>query len=149
MMMFRWLSNSQLHHVESFSFFYSTGTMINAFARYKLTREKTGVYTVTICPDGVDPEDTVTMTVDDSFVQRLLKILRQYHVGYWNGFNKSNRYVKDGNSFSLNVSLQNGRSIDSHGYMRWPKHYKEVRASFNELFLEAYHHNNNLNSEGT
>ena len=51
-----------------------------------------------------------------------------------NGFNKSDRYVLDGNSFSLSISMNNDEYVSASGYMKWPKNYKEVKEELITFF---------------
>ena len=51
----------------------------------------------------------------------------------WNGFSKSDPNVLDGESFSLDIELSDGRKIYAHGCNAYPKNYHE----FMELIDEA------------
>ena len=119
--------------IESFSLSYTTGNTANANVRYALTVEN-GVCTAAVKPVNVPPEDERTFVVDADFVRELEQILIDNEVGKWNGFDKTDKNVMDGDSFSLYITMADGASVDAHGYMRWPKNYAAVRDAVEALF---------------
>lgn len=124
----------QIHYL---TFYYSTGSMQFSSVNYML-KEIDGKYSVFISPDGDNPENAFMKIVDKGFVKKVLDVLKKHKVGYWNGFNKNNKLVMDGKGFSLNVRFHSGKAIHAHGYMRWPKNYKEVRSELDSLFMSLY-----------
>jgi hypothetical protein len=62
--------------------------------------------------------------------------LNEHEVARWNGFDKNNRNVLDGNSFTLSVTMENGKDIHAHGYMKWPKGYQETKAALDGFFAQ-------------
>lgn len=130
---------SVIGHLTSFSFSYSTGNMMDASVCYTLKAED-GTVTITIKPDRVPDEQAVTVTADEAAVRELERILNEHEVAHWNGFNKNNRNVLDGNSFTLSVTMENGKDIHAHGYMKWPKGYQETKAALDGFFARYLNH---------
>ena len=124
---------AELRDLTYLHFSYSTGNAVNAYVTYGLTEEN-GAFTATVKPEGVPDEEAAAFPVDAAFVQDAEALLRKYGVGGWDGYDKSNNRVLDGNSFSLSVKTADGRRVGAHGYMSWPRHYAEVRAGLDGLF---------------
>ena len=93
---------------------------------------------ITVRPDRVSDDDALTIEVDESFSQSLEKVLEMYRVKKWDGFNKFDKNVLDGSSFSLSASFDDDSRIFAHGYMKYPKYYPEVKAELDELFVSRY-----------
>lgn len=125
---------SELKH---FTFSYTSGYAMNAYTRYELDY-KDNKYEVKVKPYGVAEEAAQTVYVDEDFVKKLETVLDKYNVGSWNGFNKNDKNVLDGDSFSLNATFKDNTIISAHGYMSWPKNYREVREEIYNLFNELY-----------
>ena len=123
--------------VKYFHFGYSTGNMMYANVSYDV-RYEDDEYVATIKLDGVSDDDAVKVSLATGDVRELEDILKKYDVGKWNGFQKSDKNVLDGNSFSLSVSFVNGESISASGYMMYPSNYKEVRDALNSYFMKIY-----------
>ena len=138
------LKKTEIKNIKSFSFSYSTGYAMYSNVIYSLKKDKNKIL-VSIKPDGISDEEKLEAEVDSSFLASLESILNEYNVGNWNGFDKIDKYVLDGNSFSLSIMMENDKSISAHGYMRWPKNYTEVKNKLNNLFMEVY--NNKLGNQ--
>ena len=119
--------------LKSFSFSYSTGTMIYARVRYEISL-KNNKYSVTIYQNGVSDDEIKEFTVSEDFISKLEEILNKYEVSKWDGFDKSNKYVLDGNSFSLNVYFMDDKNVNASGYEEWPSNYNNVRSELDNLF---------------
>ena len=85
-------------------------------------------------PYGIADEAATIKDVDDSFREKLEAILKQFEVGKWEGFQKSDKRVLDGDSFDLAVWFDDKTSIHASGYMKWPKNYREFRDAIDALF---------------
>jgi len=127
----------ELKNIKYFSFSYSNGYAINSNIIYTLKKENNKLF-VSIKPYGIDDEEKLETAVDSSFLSDLENVLNKYNVGSWNGFNKNNKYVLDGDSFSLSVNLENDKSISAHGYMEWPNNYNSVKEELDKLFMDIY-----------
>lgn len=125
----------EIKQLSYFSFSYTSGYSAYSSANYSLTLEN-GVYTASIKPLNEPDENERRFTVDHAFAERLAELLRTNGVESWNGFNKSNKHVMDGNSFSLTLKNLDGEVLSALGYMSWPKNYSETKAAIIELFSE-------------
>ena len=123
-------------NLKNFYFGYTNGYHINADINYALFI-KDNKNIVSIKPDGINKEDKLEIEVDNIFIERLVEIINKYQVYKWNGFEKYNKNVLDGNSFILNIHTNEG-DIDATGYMAWPEKYREVREELDKLFMEIY-----------
>ncbi len=86
--------------------------------------------------EGASEEEAVVIRTDEAFLKRLEELLNEHRVDKWNGFDKNNKRVLDGDSFSLSIRMENGKELDARGYAVWPKNYKEVLEAVEKLFME-------------
>lgn len=127
------LNSVEIGEFKYFKFSYSTGYAMNSSVSYAVRLEGNKYY-ATIKLDGVSEEDAVIVEVDDNTIDKIINVLKKYHVEKWNGFNKSNKHVMDGNSFSLTVRMKNDDYISATGYMMWPKNYSNVKSELDNIF---------------
>ena len=119
--------------ISTLHFSYSTGTMINSQVSYDVECKKE--CTAAIKPDGVPTEAAKTISLNDEAIKQIIALLNDNSVVNWDGFNKSDQDVLDGNSFSFSLSANQGEiKVSAHGYMKWPDHYTEVRDGFDSIF---------------
>lgn len=118
-------------------FSYNKGNMINSNVSYALDC-KDGICKATIKPYDIPDEEQKVIEVDKKVVEKIEKILKQYNVERWNNFNKNNKYVLDGNGFSMYIKTDEDKTIEASGYMMWPKNYNEVRDSLDNIFMKIY-----------
>ena len=124
----------EIRDIRKFRFTYSCGMQMTDQVAYTL--EKTGEgYTATVKPQGIDPEQPLSVAVDEAFVQEVEELLRKNRVEKWYGFNKRARNIMDGIGFTLYVTMENGTEVDAVGYMRWPEHYGAVEGGLDSLFM--------------
>ena len=123
--------------IKSFHFNYSVGYMANAYVVYEI-EYKDDKYFALVKPNGISEEDRKEIQVDKAFVSSVEEVLRKYQVEKWNGFNKSDQNVLDGDSFSLSIGNENGNYISASGYMKWPNNYSDVRKELDLIFMEIY-----------
>lgn len=133
MSLFGCAKKAEISEIESFSFGYTDGNMMNSNVRYSLLLEN-GTYTATVKPLHEPQEAAQTFTVDESFVQTLRQLLIDNEAGKWNGFSKSDKNVLDGDSFTMFILMTDGTTLDAHGYMKYPKNYSTVKNGLDELF---------------
>ena len=93
---------------------------------------------VEIKPYGVAEEDKLEKEVEKEVLDKISNVLKKYEVNRWDGFNKSDHGVMDGDSFSLSVGLNDDKFISASGYMKWPEHYRDVVNEISEIFTEIY-----------
>ena len=122
--------------IKSFHFSYQVGNYMNGSVSYELKLQEDGSYLATVKPNQVAPEQADTYVADKAFADELAAFLRQHKVQRWNGFQKSNKHVLDGNGFSFSLWTTEGKSISASGYMRWPRGYDEVKAGIEAIFAK-------------
>ncbi len=76
-------------------------------------------YHVSINEERVLPVKTDT-------VSALMDVIDTYDLTSWDGFDESNRFVLDGEGFSLNFRLTDGTSVHARGDNAFPEHYFEA-----------------------
>jgi len=123
----------KIGEIETFSLSHRSENTAYGDEHYALRLED-GVYTASVKPLNVPTEETQSFAVDEEFARELEQILIDNGVGKWNGFDKVDKRVLDGRSFSLYITMTDGTSVDAHGYMRWPKNYTDVNAAVEALF---------------
>ena len=131
----------EISNIKYFNFGYSTGYMMNANVSYNIEL-KDDKYIISIKPDGKSEEETLKKEISTKKIKELEKILKEYEVGKWNGFDKVDKNVLDGNSFSLRVKFANDDTIDASGYMKYPENYSIVRNELDKFFMDIYEKNN-------
>lgn len=122
--------------IKSFHFSYSTGTMMYANVAYDLRCDEKCI--AVIKPSGVADTEALEVSCDDNVRNEIKKLMEKYHVDKWNGFDKSDNNVLDGNSFSLSIEMQNGETITAYGYMKWPLNYREFSNNVDSIFSKLY-----------
>ena len=131
--------DNKIKDIISFRLSYSNGYMANSSIIYEYYYDKEmNKYMVSVKPHLVADEDKVIVEAPSDFSDKIKNILIKYEVSKWNGFNKSNQNVLDGDDFSLSVRMQDNQNISAHGYMSWPKNYREVISEYDSLFMEIY-----------
>ena len=95
-----------------------------------------GKYIVKVKDDGMDPEDARRYEVDKYQIKRFESLLNEINIYKWNGFNKSDKNVLDGSSFSISINWGDERNISAHGYMMYPSGYREKTDAIKLWFFE-------------
>ena len=98
--------------------------------------QKNGAYTATVKLVGEPDESAKTVALTPEKVLAVEELLKKYDVGSWNGFDRNNKNVLDGRSFSISVRMTEGQEIYARGYMKWPKNYSEVAGTLQALMRE-------------
>lgn len=128
--------NNRIDEIDRLSFRYDKGCYMYGYVLYELEKHD-GIYTARIKPDCVSEDDAVALNVDEDFVQKVTDALDTYGVRRWDGFSGCDRRVLDGRSFTLSLRYGGGGHVSAHGYMRWPKGYREFRDAMDELFMSV------------
>lgn len=126
----------QITDIKSFRFSYQVGNYMNGSVAYELKQEEDGSYTATVKPNQVAEADAKKYKVGKDFADELAAFLREKKVNRWNGFQKSDRHVLDGNGFSFSLWTTEDKNISASGYMRWPRGYDEVKAGIEAIFAK-------------
>lgn len=90
-----------------------------------------GVYYM-VDEDGGDEAERTPL--DPDFAEQLLEIVLKYDLESWNGFNKNDPNVLDGEGFGLEMSFADGDRVYASGENSFPDHYGEATEELSELF---------------
>ena len=91
---------------------------------------------VKVLDSGYSAPSNYVKEISDSDVNKIVKILREYNVKSWDGFNKSDKNILDGSSFSFNLITKEGLKVSASGYMKYPKNYHEVTSKIKEIISD-------------
>ena len=118
--------DKKIENITHLRFTYTTGYHMNASVSYEinLIDDK---YIATIKPTDLPEESAKEIELNKKQVEEIENRLNEYHVSRWNNFHKSDKYVLDGDSFSINIKSTD-LEISASGYMMWPNNYREVRS---------------------
>lgn len=114
--------------IKNFEYHYTINNSSNNSVRYKV--ECNDKCNITIN----DRKEKKEYEISKEHLKELEEILTKYSVYRWNGYNKVNKKVKDGKSFTLKVTLENNKTIKAHGYMSYPNNYKLVKEEIDSYF---------------
>lgn len=119
--------------ITAFSFTH-TGMSTEQCFLYSAEQTKEGIrlYTEELFAGGL----IVDTIVEEPVLEQLGEIAGKYRLDKWDGFDKSNKQVMDGNQFSLSVTLADGKTILAHGNNRFPDGYEEAKQEICLLFAE-------------
>lgn len=87
--------------------------------------------------DGYNDDEFFEVEISNDDYNKILKILRDYNVGSWDGFKKSDKHVLDGKSYTFEVVTKDNQRIYASGYMAYPKNYNVVIEKLKEIFDKA------------
>ena len=122
----------KINSISSFSFFYTQGYAMNSDIRYEIDCKDDCI--AIIKPYGKSDEEAKEVKLDDAMISKIIDLFNKYDVIKWNGFNKSDSGVLDGDSFSFYLTYDVDKKVSSSGYMRWPDNYKELRDELDNIF---------------
>ena len=112
---------------------YSTSTMMNGNVIYEI-EYKDNKYNLHIKPNMVPDEEAIDTEISKEDILKIEEILNKYKVYKWDGFQKSDKYVLDGNSFSFWVYFDEDKDIHASGYMMYPDNYGNVESELENIF---------------
>lgn len=128
----RAINRVEIGEFKYFHFSYSNGYEKDSNISYDVECKDKCI--ATIKPYGVSEEDATIVELDDETVNEIISVLKKYEVEKWNGFSKHDKYVLDGDSFSLNVRMKNDDYLSASGYMMWPNNYGKVCGELDSIF---------------
>ncbi len=79
--------------------------------------------------------------LDAADVEALRELIDENDLWSWNGFQKSNSYVLDGDSFGLSASFADGTELSAWGSNAYPKGYSagaQAICAYFEALMEKY-----------
>lgn len=123
-----------INKINSFEFGYTEGYGINTNVRYTMKCDKKCILKVK--PYGVDENKATKKELSSKDINSFINILNKYNVLSWDGFNKSDKDVLDGDSFHLYVTYNDYRNISASGYMMYPNNYRDFKNDINDLINE-------------
>ena len=85
--------------------------------------------------------DIIDVTVQEDVLGQLGEIAARYRLDTWDGFDKANKHVSDGEGFTMSMTTADGRDIYAHGSNAFPDNYSDARRAIDELFqgmIEIY-----------
>ena len=118
------------------SFSYEYGSYFPGYFQYDIVKDN-GRYQLSIQGYN-DKAVNVSKQISVSDVDRLAKIINQYQIYQWNGFNQEDKGVMDGDGFTLHIVYEDGSIIDAHGYMKYPNNYREGHNKICSFFEHYY-----------
>ena len=130
-------TGKEISALTSVSYRYESGTMMYANCSYSLQSVK-GKYIAKIRPTGIPDEKAIEVEVDETVMREIEAVFQKYEVGRWDGFEKYNKHVMDGRSFSLSLKMRNGDSLYASGYMEWPENFRSVNKELDAIFMRIY-----------
>lgn len=116
-------------NIKIFRFSYTTGYAMNSDTKYEVTCADKCYVSIKLYGESDSTESEIT----SENVLKLQNILNKYKVSKWNGFQKVDKKVLDGNSFSLSISSDTA-NVTASGYMKYPSNYKKCRTELDEFF---------------
>ncbi|MEE3343380.1 MAG: hypothetical protein VZS44_04765 [Bacilli bacterium] len=123
--------------IKYFSFGESGGFSMYNGTSYKI-EYKDNKYITTILPSKTPDENKIETEISKSEVDKVIDVLNKNNVSKWDGFDKSDNDVLDGNSFSLSLTTQDDKKIEAHGYMKWPENYSKVESELDDIFMDIF-----------
>ena len=137
MFIFKNNNKVKITDIKYLSFYYTQGNVMNSNVKYTLTYEN-NKYIAEIKPNFKNEEEIKKVEIKKNDIEKIIETLKKYNVNKWNGFNKSDKYVLDGDSFSLYITFLDNTKLSASGYMMYPKNYNEVKNVLDEIFLSYY-----------
>ena len=116
----------KIENIKHLYFTYTSGYAMNSYATYTL--DCNDKCTLKAKQLGEPEEETIEVEIPKEKMAVIEEKLNEYQVYKWKGFNKTDKYVLDGDSFSFNLDYNEDDEISAHGYMRWPNNYSDVKS---------------------
>lgn len=125
----------KIENVNYFYLSYTKGYAMNSNVMYRINKDL--VATIKLYGES----DEITINVDKSVLKEIEEVLRKYDIQKWNGFKRRNSMVKDGNSFSLSIEMENGKEIEASGYASKPNNFNIFVEEIDKIFIRIYNEN--------
>lgn len=128
--------SKEISDINYFYFTYTKGYAMNSYVTYQINKTN-NKYIAKIKPYGKSEDEKIEKEISKEDVTKLEKILNKYNVSSWNGFNKTDKNVLDGDSFSCTIYAENDVKVSASGYMMWPENYRNVVSEL-DVFFEQF-----------
>lgn len=116
------------------SFHYNFDGTIGGNSHHYSVRVKDGVATMTIEDMQHQDYGEMTDTVGMDFVEALEALCAKYNVREYDGFKGYDRFVCDGEGFSLSIDYDNGKEVNAHGMNEFPRGFRNFAEEMHDLF---------------
>lgn len=113
------------------SFSYNYGGFSKGYYNYSIEVKDDKVIFEANGHNGVDLN--INKEIDSSKLEELAKLINKEKIYEWNNFEEKKEGVLDGNSFSLTIKYDDGKTITAKGYMKYPKNYDEKMSKLLEF----------------
>lgn len=74
------------------------------------------------------------LQISKDIIDQLNDACLKYKIAEWDGYSRYNKYVLDGESFSLYIKFNDGKSISASGHNAFPSNYSEFCNSIDLIF---------------
>ncbi len=123
-----------VYQINKLEYSYTSGYAVNSDVSYKIDCEDKCI--LIIKEYGKDEKDVIKKSLTNKDMDEFEDMLNKYHVISWKGFNKSDKNVLDGNSFSFHLRYNDDEKLSASGYMMYPDHYKNFKENFENYIDE-------------
>lgn len=106
--------------IQSFNFGYGSWNTI--YSTYEIIKNED--YILMKFSDSLGNENNYD--ISNETLQQIEQLILKRKVYTWDGFDKEDKYIIDGNSFTLKIEYENGENISASGYMKFPRNYNSV-----------------------
>ena len=105
-----------------------TGRKLSTFSAYRYGEISYDSYSIFLDEDGyhISVNDEKPLLIDEETVQMLVEVIEEYNVSSWEGFDKTNENVLDGEGFSLEIEFTDGTSVKALGDNAFPEQYADA-----------------------
>jgi len=117
--------NKPVSYIVLLDLTYQYGNYMHAFVHYTVSKDGDG-YLARLKLRDKSEEESVEFPVARDTVARMEDMLNSHKVYKWNGFDKADKHVLDGRSFSVKIKSSDGREVYARGYASFPSAFKEV-----------------------
>jgi len=114
---------------------YSYGSYHGGYREYEIYIKNDKTYLVAKGGNGIDLN--INKRIDNSVLEDISEIIEDNKIYKWYGFDKSDKHILDGYSFSLIVKYKDGKEEKAHGYMKYPSNYEEGHKALSD-YLESF-----------
>ncbi len=123
----------EIKDLKYFKYSYSVGYYKDASVSYEI-EYKDDKYYFYFKDKGIPEENKKTYTLSEDNIKELIDIFNKHKINKWDGFEKSNKNIMDGNSFTLKIKYNSDKDVYAHGYMVYPSNYREVKTDIENFF---------------
>ena len=105
-----------------------TGRKLSTFSVYRYGEICYDSYSIFLDEDGyhISVNDEEPLPIDEETIQTLMEVIEAYNVSSWDGFDKTNENVLDGEGFSLEIGFTDGTSVKALGDNAFPEQYADA-----------------------